>query len=527
METLPLTAVIEEQRQEIALLKQQNAELTAKVEWFMEQFKLAKHHQFGASSERTISPEQQPSLFNEAEKEAGSDHAEPTLGTITYKRRKQKGHREAMLENLPVETIEYSLSPEEQVCPKCEGPLHEMSTEVRQELKVIPAQVKVVKHIRHIYSCRRCEREETSTPVVTAPSPSPMIPGSLASPSAVAYVMNSKYVDGLPLYRQEQQWSRLGVELSRQTMANWVVKSADNWLEPLYERLREYLLKRDILQADETALQVLHEEGREAESKSCMWLFRTGRDGPAIVLFDYKTTRAGKHPKKFLSGFKGYLQVDGYSGYDMLADVTLVGCWAHARRKFDEALRVLPAEKRLSPSVTLEGLDFCNQLFAIERDLNKATPEERYKVRLERSRPVLDAFAAWLQEQSQRVLPQSLLGQAIRYCQNQCGKLEGFLLDGRLEIDNNRSERSIKPFVIGRKAWLFSNTPKGARASAVVYSIVETAKENGLIPFEYLKCLFEKLPDLNHESIDELMPWSPSLPDSCRMVKNTSAQPQE
>ena len=244
------------------------------------------------------------------------------------------------------------------------------------------------------------------------------------------------------------------------------------------------------------------------------------------MLFDYKTTRAGKHPKKFLSGFKGYLQADGYSGYDMLADVTLVGCWAHARRKFDEALKALPAEKRLLPSVTLEGLGFCNQLFAIERDLSEAAPEERYKARRERSRPLLDAFAVWLQEQSQRVLPQSLLGQAVRYCQNQWGKLEGFLLDGRLEIDNNRSERSIKPFVIGRKAWLFSNTPKGARASAVVYSIVETAKENGLIPFEYLKYLFEKLPNLNHESLDELMPWSLSLPSSCRMAENTSAQPQ-
>ncbi len=512
--------------QENALLVAQNAELTAKVEWFMEQFKLAGHRQFGASSERSISAEQQPSLFNEAEKEAGSEHVEPTLETVTYKRQKQKGRREAVLEDLPVETIEYRLTPEEQVCPNCGGPLHEMSTEVRQELKVIPAQVKVVKHVRHIYACRRCEREETSTPVVTAKAPSPVIPGSLASPSAVAYIMNQKYVDGLPLYRQEQQLSRLGVELSRQTMANWVVKSADKWLEPLYDRLREHLLKRDILQADETTLQVLHEEGREAESQSYMWLYRTGRDGPPVVLFDYKTTRAGKHPKKFLSGFKGYLQVDGYSGYDMLPDVTLVGCWAHARRKFDEALKVLPADKRSSPSVALEGLSFCNRLFTIERGLSEASPEERYKARLELSRPVLDDFSAWLHSQSARVLPQSLLGQAVRYCLSQWGKLERFLLDGRLEIDNNRSERSIKPFVIGRKGWLFANTPKGARASAVVYSIVETAKENGLVPFEYLKYLFEQLPNLGAPTfggspdLGELLPWSDSLPATCRTGKH-------
>lgn len=237
-------------------------------------------------------------------------------------------------------------------------------------------------------------------------------------------------------------------------------------------------------------------------------------------MFDYKTTRAGKHPKKFLSGFKGYLQVDGYSGYDLLADVILVGCWAHVRRKFDEALKVLPVDKRASPSTALEGLNFCNQLFTIERDLSDVGPEERYKARLERSRPVLDVFSAWLNTQSSRVLPQSLLGQAIRYCQSQRDKLEGFLLDGRLEIDNNRSERCIKPFVIGRKGWLFCNTPRGARASDIVYSIVETAKKNGLTPLEYLRYLFERLPNLGDGNLDELLPWSSSLPDTCRTGKH-------
>jgi len=273
MDNLSAAMVIDELRRENARLKEQVAELTAKVNWFMEQFKLAQHRQFGASSERTVSTKEQSSLFNEAEKEAEPELAEPTVETITYKRRKQEGHREAMLKDLPVETIEYRLPPEEQVCPNCGGPLHEMSTEVRQELKVIPAQVKIVKHVRYVYSCRRCEREDTSTPVVTAQAPAPVIPGSLASPSAVAYIMNSKYVDGLPLYRQEQQLSRLGVELSRQTMANWVVYAADKWLSPLYDRLHQHLLKRDILQADETTLQVLHEDGRAAEAQSYMWLY--------------------------------------------------------------------------------------------------------------------------------------------------------------------------------------------------------------------------------------------------------------
>ncbi|HHY95025.1 MAG TPA: IS66 family transposase [Firmicutes bacterium] len=519
MDNTSTAMTLEELRQENARLKEENAELTAKVNWLMEQLKLVKHRQFGASSERSV-PEQL-SLFNEPEKEARPEQPEPTVQTITYKRRKQQGHREQMLGDLLVETIEYRLPPEEQVCPQCGGPMHEMSTEVREELKIIPAQVKVLKHVRYIYSCRRCEREEVSTPVVTAPAPSPVIPNSLASPSAIAYITTQKYVDGLPLYRQEEQLARLGIELSRQTMANWVTYAADRWLSPLYDRLHEHLLRRDILQADETTVQVLHEEGRAAQTQSYMWLYRTGREPPPIVLFDYKTTRASKHPERFLAGFKGYLQVDGYAGYDGLPDVTLVGCWARARRKFDEALKVLPADKRSAPVAAREGLNFCNQLFDIERDLKEAGPEERHQARLERSRPVLDAFSAWLKSQSPRVVPKSLLGQAIRYCQSQWSKLQGFLLDGRLELDNNRSERSLKPFVIGRKGWLFCNTPRGARASAIVYSIVETAKENGLIPFEYLRYLFERLPNLGGGDLDDLVPWSESLPDSCRIGKRT------
>lgn len=520
---------IEELQEHCTQLEQQNAqqqqqiaELTTKLNWLMEQFRLSKHRQFGVSSERTNSEIQQLHLFNEAEVEAQPDLAEPTVETITYKRRKQRGHREAKLEDLPVETIEYRLPVEQQVCSCCGGPLHEMSTEVRQELKLIPAQVKVVKHVRYVYSCRRCEQEEINTPVVTAPMPCPVFPGSLASPSAMAYIMSQKYVESMPLYRQEKQFERLGVELSRQTLANWMLHGADKWLSLLYDRMHEHLLKQEILHADETELQVLREPGRPAKSQSYIWLYRSGRDGPPIVLYEYQTTRAGKHPRRFLSGFKGYLHVDGYAGYNGLPDVTLIGCWAHARRKYADALKALPDNKSFAPVVAKEGLDFCNQLFAIERGLKDASPEERYKIRLERSRPVLDAFSAWLKKQFPRVLPKSALGQAIRYCVSQWDKLEGFLLDGRLEIDNNRSERSIKPFIIGRKNWLFSNTPRGARASAIIYSIVETAKENGLNPFVYLTYIFENLPNLDiedHNVLDGLLPWSDTLPISCRVNK--------
>ncbi|MBC7325412.1 MAG: IS66 family transposase, partial [Moorella sp. (in: Bacteria)] len=276
-----------------------------------------------------------------------------------------------------------------------------------------------VKHVRYVYSCRRCEKEEISTPVVTAPMPAPVLPGSPVSLSLLAYIMTQKYGAGLPLYRQEQQFKGLGIDLSRQTIANWVLHGANTWLALIYDRLHEYLLKRDILHADETTLQVLQEPGREATTKSYLWLYRTGRDGPSIILYDYQTTRAGKHPRRFLTGFKGYLHVDGYTGYNELPDVTLVGCWAHARRKFDEALKALPEDKRNKAVAAREGLEFCNRLFAIERELKDKTPEERYQIRQVRSKPVLDAFLAWLKNQKARVLPKSSFGQAIYYCLSQ------------------------------------------------------------------------------------------------------------
>jgi transposase len=519
----------EKLQEENALLKQQVAELSSKLKWFEEQFRLSQQRQFGCSSEKTV-PEQ-INLFNEAEMEAKPESPEPAVKEITYKRRKSKGHREEMLKDLPIEIIEYRLPEDEQVCSCCGGKLHEMSTEIRQEIKVIQPQVSVVKHVRHIYACRHCEQNEINTPVVTAPMPKPALPGSIASPSAIAHIMSQKFVEGLPLYRQENQWERLGVELSRQTMANWMILSSDRWLSLIYERMREYLLEKDILHADETTLQVLNEPGRTASSTSYMWLYRTGREGPPIILYDYQTTRASKHPTKFLKDSKCYLHVDGYAGYNGMPNITLVGCWAHARRKFDEALKAMPKEKKDMPTAAKEGLDYCNKLFDIERELHDVTPKERYEERLKRSRPVLDAFLAWLKYQTPRILPKSALGQAVQYCRNQWDKLNAFLKDGRLEIDNNRSERSIKPFVIGRKNWLFTNTPKGAKASATIYSIVETAKENGLNPFAYLTYLFEQLPNVvikDPIDMDYLLPWSNALPDYCRVAnKNIHKSPSK
>jgi transposase len=526
------TPTIEQLLERVQLLEKQNAELEAKlvkekseseakINWLKEQLRLYQSKRFGVSSERTLPGQLELTLFNEIEKEANLELPEPTVETITYHRRKKSGQRQLMLENLPVETIEYRLSEEEQVCSCCGGNLHEMSTEVRQELKYIPAEVKVVKHVRHVYSCRHCEQEEIETPIQTASMPKPVISGSLASPSILAHIMSQKYVEGLPLYRQEKQFHRMGFALSRQTMANWMIYGADHWLSKLYNRMHQLILKLDIICADETTLQVLREPGRSASSKSYLWLYRTGIEGPPIILYDYKETRAGENPMEFLKDFKGYLQVDGYAGYHKVKDVTLVGCWAHSRRGFTDVLKSLPANS-IKPVIATEGLQFCNQLYSIERKLKELDPKERYEQRLKQSKPILDAFLSWLKMQDQKVLPKSGLGKAITYCLNQWDKLVAFLEDGRLEIDNNRSERSIKPVVIGRKAWLFSNTPQGARASAIIYSIVETAIANGLNPYYYLRYLFEQLPNMDltdMNALDQVLPWSTTIPVSCISFK--------
>ncbi|MEK5382431.1 IS66 family transposase [Niallia sp. FSL W8-0635] len=530
--TANTTPTIEELLERVQLLEQKNADLEAKLEkekseseakisWLQEQLRLHQSKRFGVSSEKGIPGQLELTLFNEVEQEADLASPEPTVETITYRRKKKRGQRQLMLENLPVETIDYRLSDEEQVCSCCGGNLHEMSTEVRQELKYIPAEVKVVKHVRHVYSCRHCEQEAIETPIQTAPMPKPVIAGSLASPSMLAHIMSQKYVEGLPIYRQEKHLHRLGITLSRQTMANWMMYGADRWLSKLYSRMHQLLVKLDIVCADETTLQVLQEPGRSALSKSYLWLYRTGVEGSPIILYDYQETRAGENPMNFLKEFKGFLQVDGYAGYHKVENVTLVGCWAHARRGFTDVLKALPTNS-IKPVAATEGLQFCNQLFTIERKLKELEPEERYKQRLEQSKPILDSFLSWLKVQEQHVLPKSGLGKAITYCLNQWDKLVAFLEDGRLEIDNNRSERAIKPVVLGRKAWLFSNTPNGARASAIIYSIVETAIANGLNPYYYLRYLFEQLPNLDltdHDNVDQLLPWSTTLPVSCISFK--------
>lgn len=355
--------------------------------------------------------------------------------------------------------------------------------------------------------------------------PNPVIPKGLASPSAIAFIMTQKFADGLPLYRQEKQLERMGIPLNRQTLSNWMISSTSRWLSPFYDHLHRQLLQENLLHADETSLQVLDEPGKKAESKSYMWLYRTsGATEKPMVLFNYRASRSSENPKDFLKGFEGYLNVDGYAGYESIENVELAGCWAHARRKFYEALKALksPSSGATRSTIAKKGLNFCNQLFTIERKIKKLNAKERLEIRQKDSQPVLDAYLAWLQEQKEIIAPQSATDKAITYSLNQWHKLTTFMKDGRIEIDNNRAERSIKPFVIGRKNWLFAVSTNGAKSSAIAYSLVEKAKENGLNPFFYLQFLFEELPQLDMTAelnIDHLMPWSKDLPKDCYIQK--------
>lgn len=331
--------------------------------------------------------------------------------------------------------------------------------------------------------------------------------------------MTRKYMEALPLYRQEQQFKHDGLAISRQTMANWMIKASKDWLKPLYKEMHAELKIKEVLHADETMLEVLCEPDRPAKTNSYMWMYRTSGDSVPIILYDYREGRSGNYPKEFLEGFKGYLHVDGYAGYNKVEQAKLAGCWAHVRRKYDESLKALPEKAETAYSRSQEGLAYCNRLFEIERSLCNVSFEKRKEQRELQSRPILEAYFAWLEIQKEKALPQSYLGKAVTYSLNQKEKLYTFLEDGRIELSNNRGERSIKPFVIGRKNWLFSNTPKGATASAMIYSIIETAKENKLKPFEYLKYLFEQLPNTDITNQDILaiyLPWSADLPDYCR-----------
>jgi transposase len=510
---------------EISKLTLENEALSAKVKFYEEQQRLAKLKRFGSSSEK-INPNQLAieGFFNEAEAFSLETSKEPDIIIKAHPRKKRKTQKE-LLDGLRVETVLHDISEEEKICKNCFSELHILKTEVSRELKVIPAEVIVIEHEYPTWVCRNCEITGTETTIIKATAPISAFPGTQATPSAVAYIMCQKYAEGMPLYRQEKYFEGLNVCLSRQTMSNWMLMGAEKWLLPIYNLLHFILIGLDVIHSDETTVKVLNEDGRTAQNKSYMWLFRSGNCHQPIVLFEYQPTRGAKHPILFLEGFEGYLQTDGYSGYESVPNATIIGCWAHARRKFVDALNSLPKDLRESPTAATlvkEGLSYCTKLFAIEKDLKELSYEEREISRIKRSKPVLDAFLVWLKLAENKTLKKSLLGNAITYCLNQWDKLIAFMLDGRLEIHNNLAESAIRPFVIGRKNWLFSITPRGATASSIIYSIVETAKANSLVPFKYIEFLFETLPQINTNNPEELikfLPWGECVPSSFKVNK--------
>lgn len=495
-------------------LEAEVAKLKKELDWFKECLKLHNKKQFGASSEKTSDL----CIFNEAETYAKTSEPEPELSKVKehYRKGSRKSAKDRLPKDLPVEVIECELPLDERDCPACGEPLHAIGKEtVREELKIIPPRIELRRYVRNTYSCRNCEKKDITVPVIKAPAPKAVIKGGFASPEAVAYIATQKYVLSVPLFRQEQELKRNDILLSRQTMCNWLMKVSEDWLQPIYDRLHEELIRNDILHADETTIQVLEDSRtkkktqEKKQSKSYMWLYRTGKHtGRSIALYNYTPGRGSEYAQEFMKGFSGYLHCDGYQAYKTLPDVTTVGCWAHARRKFHDAIDSLSKEQQKETKAQI-GLAYCNEIFKIERDIKDLSPEEIHSKRHELAKPVLDDFLSWLQ--SFEDLPKSHFGNAVKYTLNQWESLQNYLLDGRLEASNNEAERLAKSFAVCRKNFLFSNTPRGAKSSALILTIVTTAMANDLNPYRYLVYIFQKAPNLNladPEQLEQLMPWN-------------------
>jgi len=488
-----------------------------RLDFLEEQFRLAKHKLFASKSEAHPG---QADLFNEVEEIAPleQDKADSEDKPAADKKKRTRNTK-PFGEHIAREVIIHDIDEADKVCECCNGEMHCMGKDVTEKLVFVPATTKIEEHHRLKYACRGCEQHGTRNPIKQAPPVASILPKSYATPSLIAQLIVAKYQHGLPLYRQEVIFNQLGIGLCRQTMSDWLIKIA-NVLHPmLYEHWHKILLQQDVIKADETTLQVINDDN----IKSYMWVYSSGADSPAgnlqgdsapnIVLYDYQPSRAGKCAVEFLQNdnqqhYTGYLQVDGYAGYHQL-HATLVVCMAHLRRKFKEAEKAQSKNSKKTGKAKW-ALNHIQKLYRIEEAIKSLPIEERYKIRQEKSVPLLDQFKEWLDKSAPHVLPESLLGKALNYALNQWDKAIRYVDDGRLDIDNNRSERAIKPFVVGRKSWLFSKTANGANASATLYSIVETAKANGLIPYDYLMHVMEKI---MHGETDpeQLLPWNVEL----------------
>ena len=505
--------------------------LTQERDNLKEEVDLLRKKLFGTSSEkRVLDIPGQLNFFNEAELEqdpalAQVEELEASSSEKTPKKRKARATDAERFKGIPVEKEYLDLSEKEKNCPVCGTALKQIGEEfVRRELVFIPASLKVREYYSRNYECPQCSQH--GIPVIKKGKDGrPHMLYGMACAGTVAWVMYQKFCNALPYFRQEKDWKQYGASITRKTMANWVIQNSEAFFLPMYEYFQRKLLEREFAMADETPLQVLHEPGRRAQTQSYMWLFRSGEDGlPPIILYKYSETRAGENAVDFLRGFKGYLMCDGYSGYNKVSDAKRTACWAHIRRYLTDAIPKGKALDYTQPSV--QGVMYINQLFHLE-DIIKAKHtsfDAIKKARLEKEKPVVEGFLSWLDQQAP--VRGSRMDKAVTYIQNRRSYLTTYLEDGRCSFSNNLSENAIRPFTVGRKNWLFCDTPNGAQASALVYSMVEIAKANGVNVYHYLTYLLEKQPkdSMSDEELEQLAPWNEDVKAEINRRTKSSAE---
>ena len=521
-----LVQVLEELRQQNIMLqstmdtlRKQSRQKDEEIERLQQIILNLQRAQFGQRSEKQRyvldDGTQQLSLFDmqteteETPAPEPSPHSEKEIHVSGHSRKKKRTLEE-LCATLPVEERIVDLPDDEKVNANGHALACIGQEYIRTELVLERAKAKVVKHYRKVYADRQLEQETGYSEVFKPVMPPPLLPHSYASASVVTDVLMKKYVDAMPLYRQEQIWKRMGVELKRGTMANWVIQVADLYLRPFWKRIRSELLTQSTIHADETVMQVLKEKGKPASSESRMWVYSSAKRADIqLRCFEYQESRSGKWAQAFLKGFKGVLITDGYSGYNKVQDAKRAGCWAHMRRKWLEAM---PEGADAKTCKAVQGYEFCNRLFELERQFEELTAEERLIQRKEKSGPILEAYWTWLNTIPR---PTGKLKDAVTYAQNQKAHLSAFLEHGEIEISNNQVENAIRPFVVGRKGWLFADTPQGAEASAIIYSLMETAKANHLRLDDYLLHLLSILPERAEQrkdfEMDDLLPWSEEM----------------
>ena len=482
------------------------AQQMSRVQQLEEMIRALRQKQFGRSTE-TTSALQIP-LFNELEEDEELDQAAETEEvSIRGHQRKRRG-RPRISDDLPRVDVIHDLDEADRFCHTHGCSLTPMGEEISEQLEFIPAKVQVLRHICRKYTCPECEGN-----VITAKKPPQPIPKSMATASLLAWIVVSKYMDALPLYRQCEIFKRIGFTADRTTLANWMI-ACGQLVQPLINLLWDQLRAQPVIHMDETTVQVLAEAGRKPDAKSYMWVAAAGPPTEQVVLFEYQPSRSGQIAQTLLVDYEGTLMVDGYEGYGPVCTrngIKRLGCWAHARRGFVEAKRMQPKGTTGRPD---QALVMINKLYGIERKLKEVDAQTRYVARQELAVPVLAQLREWLDKTLPQTAPKTALGKALYYLNAQWQRLIGYIEDGRYPIDNNRAENAIRPFVIGRKNWLFSQSVRGAKASANLYSLIETAKASGLEPMAYLMTVFTELPKAQTiEDISALLPSNIGIGD--------------